>query len=392
MNKPDKTILEYALDYYDKHGLCVIPIPQRKKEPQIKWKEYQTERPNREQLQEWFRDEMINNRNIAVVLGEVSNGIACRDFDTNEGYKVWAKEYTNLANTLPTVKTARGYHVFYKGNVTGRKDITDVEGKHLGELRGSSHLCLLPPSLHPTGEEYRWINPLNNGNLLPLDPICAGFLRNNANVTERAERNERLERIEKKEEIEIDINKDKIIQAILRTLPRDYGTRHKMVFEFARELYSMPEYTDANPKQFKTVVKEWHKRALPNIRTKEFEETWIDFLKAWPKIRHKIGNEPITKVFKRASESEAPTIAIEKYPKNSNLQTLVSFCKELQIEAGSAPFFLATRTGGKLFNVKAMTMSRWLFLLEEDNIIKTVEKGGTSKNPRKATRFRYVAE
>jgi hypothetical protein len=67
-------------------------------------------------------------------------------------------------------------------------------------------------------------------------------------------------------------------------------------------------------------------------------------------------------------------------------------CKELQVEAGEAPFFLATRTGGKLFHTSRMTISRWLFLLEKDDIIDIVAKGGTAENLRKATRFRYIGD
>ena len=32
------------------------------------------------------------------------------------------------------------------------------------------------------------------------------------------------------------------------------------------------------------LVEQWHARAIPAIKTKEFIETWIDFLEAWPKL------------------------------------------------------------------------------------------------------------
>jgi len=84
-------------------------------------------------------------------------------------------------------------------------------------------------------------------------------------------------------------------------------------------------------------------------------------------------------------------VAVEKYPNNSRLKILVSLCRELQKAAGDDAFFLSARTAGKLLNVTPMTASRWLFLLETDRIVKVIAKGGTSENPRKATRFRYVA-
>ena len=133
------------------------------------------------------------------------------------------------------------------------------------------------------------------------------------------------------------------------------------------------------------------KKALPNIETKEFEETWIDFLKASPKIKHKIGDEPIEKIFDKAIRLEPPQIAVEKYPDNSNLKLLVSLCRELQRAAGDNPFFLTVRTAGRLLEVTPMTASRWLFLLESDGILRVVTKGGTAETVRKATRFRYIA-
>ena len=68
---------------------------------------------------------------------------------------------------------------------------------------------------------------------------------------------------------------------------------------------------------------------------------------------------------------------------------LAGVCRELG-KVGGGGFYLATRTAGRLLDVSAMTASRWLFLLEHDGLILTVAKGGTSENPRKATRFRYL--
>ncbi len=153
----------------------------------------------------------------------------------------------------------------------------------------------------------------------------------------------------------------------------------------------MPEYTDADPKQFYSVVKEWHKKALPNIRTKEFEETWIDFLKGWEKIKWKIGDKPMAQIFERAIRFEPPKIAVEKYPKNNKLKILVSLCRELQRAAGNSPFFLSARTAARLLNSYPMQTSRWLWLLETDDILKVVSKGKMTKTGGIATRFRYIA-
>jgi len=78
---------------------------------------------------------------------DVSGGLVCRDFDLLEGYKSWALEQPELAVSLPTVKTGRGCHVYFVGNVRRIVHLDD------GELRGNG-FSVLPPSRHPPGAVY----------------------------------------------------------------------------------------------------------------------------------------------------------------------------------------------------------------------------------------------
>jgi hypothetical protein len=179
---------------------------------------------------------------------------------------------------------------------------------------------------------------------------------------------------------------------ISETLPREYGTRNRKVFEFARALKTLPQFADAKPQALRDIVKTWHSRALPNIRTKDFAETWIDFLKAWPRIRHPKGEGPMTTAFQRATRTKPPNRIISRYPDNPKLHLLGALCRELQKAAGNGPFYLASRTAGSLLEVSHTQASRWLFLLVADGILAEVEKGGTPERPRSATRFRYVGD
>ena len=385
--KSEKTVLDYALEYAEQ-GLCVIPVPYGTKAARIKWGKYQKSRPDEKQLRKWFAND---NRNIAVILNKVSGGLTVLDFDSMNRYEWWKEKYRDYAVKLPTVKTARGVHVYFRSKLIKSKKYDGIDLKATGYV-------LLPPSIHPDGSNYEWITLLN-GELPLLDPFEWGLeqfnihkpcslkpQKNIADVTERTDEN----RGEQKR-LELVVVNKKIREAISNTLPKEFRTRHRKIFDFARELYSMPEYTDADPKQFYNVVIQWHKKALPKIRTKEFEETWIDFLKAWPNIKHKIGDEPMAQIFEAVIQLEPPEIAVEKYPDNSKLKIFVSLCRELQRAAGNNPFYLATRTAGKLLKISPMQASRWFYLLETDNILKVVAKGGTAENPRKASRYRYIA-
>lgn len=398
-------LLDWVLQY-DHLGWCVIPIPYGKKKAQIKWGKYQKSRPNENQHYRWFAD---GRRNVAVVLDEVSGGLACRDFDTIYSYESWKDSHPDLAAILPTVKTGKGYHVYFLASVQGRKDIKGNNGEHLGELRGSGHYCMLPPSVHPNGYVYEWVNPPTKDNLLVLYPEQAGFLPESTNVTEQTEDTEQTEKTENTEAIEGGVEKNErasergetksdatvessVEAAICATLPKELHTRNRQIFEFGRALKSLPQFADADPREFRRYVKLWHERALLNIATKEFEETWIDFLKAWPRIKYARGEEPMAKIFERAIALETPKIAVEKYPDHSKLKILVSLCRELQRAAGNKPFYLSVRTAGRLLDVKPMTANRWLFLLQSDGILTLISKGGTAETVRQASRYLYIAK
>lgn len=396
-----KTILDYALEY-NRLGWCIIPIPYGTKKARIKWGKYQDTRPDEEQLREWF---LNGKSNMAVVLGEVSGGLVCRDFDTVAAPESWADDNPDLAAILPTAKTRKGYHVYFLARFEGRKDVKGDNGEHLGELRGSGHYCLLPPSVHPDGAVYKWLNPPTNDNLLALDPLKAGFL---PDVTEHTENTEQTEKSEHTEAIEVRVERKARAQkelktntnvkaegeleaAICATLPQEVGTRNRRIFEFARALKSLPQFSDADPRELREIVTVWHQMALPNIRTKEFEETWIDFLIAWPRIIYANGKEPMAEIFERAIQLEPPKIAVEKYPDHVKLKILVSLCRELQRAAGDGPFYLSVRTAGRLLNVSPTHVSRWFFLLQSDGILELVSKGGTRTTVREASRYKYLA-
>lgn len=135
-----------------------------------------------------------------------------------------------------------------------------------------------------------------------------------------------------------------------------------------------------------------HFRHMKYHVTRMAEETWIDFLKAWPRIKYAKGKEPMAKIFERAVRLEPPKIAVEMHPDHGKLKILVALCKELQRAAGDSPFYLSIRTAGRLLNVTPVTANRWLFLLTSDGILKLVSRGGTADTVRQASRYRYVAK
>lgn len=375
--RPDnnKTLLEWALEYYQ-FNWSIIPIRTGTKKPAVRsWKQYQLKRSDEKQLRKLFGD---GNWNVAVIVGEVSNGLACRDFDTMTEYEKWAASYPDLAKILPTVQTGKGMHVYFEGHVKGVKHVSN------GELRGSGGYCLLPPSVHPGGHVYQWVNPVLNGNLLAIEPELAGFM---PNVTEQSKQTEQSDAILKRGYIvKID---DSVEEAIIKTLPQIVGTRNRKVWDLIRTLRADARFIVVNPVELRPVVQLWHKKALPYIRTKDFEETWIDFLYGWDRVILPKGEDPMAQIFEKAKNGTIPEVALRfSKPK---VRLLVAWCRELQLAAGKNPFYLSARTAGKYLEIKPMTAWRYLFLLTKESILEEVKKGRMTQTGGVATRYRYIA-
>jgi hypothetical protein len=335
---------------------------------------------------------------LAVILGEVSGELTCRDFDVQQAYDQWAADHPNLAATLPTVATARGRHVYFRSNHSGITKLAD------GELRGGGGYCVLPPSRHPKGPEYHWLIPLSQEAPPWVEDVRAeGFLgvMSADHVTERTEDNRGLlKRTEamrgcvsaSHESLQVDIETHKVV---IESLPKAIGQRNRQVFELARALKGMAQWSDGPADCCKHAVRLWHRvgRERGVIGTEPFEETWVDFVKAWSKIKFPKGAELMREILDRVKQQPLPPAA-SRY-EQTEFQWLVGICAELQRRHGDEPFFLSCRTAAGVLDLKDsrgqpayMKTSRWLFLLEHDGILLEVEKG--NMNRRRASRYRYV--
>lgn len=383
------------------------------KRPTRKWKRYQTCLASENTIRKWFCEH--SNWGIAVIFGKPSRNLISRDFDCVNSYKCWANLHPKLAETLPTVETNRGCHVYAMAaleSVTNARRFLSKEPNGIGaidmgdgELRaGAGCYSLLPPSIHPTGKLYKWLIPLPDGPLTEIDPINAGFTscyrerrecyRENGVHRENTDNGRTQRKTEAMESIG-DLSSE-VLQfsneisamidiAIKESLPNGSGQRHRLVFEFARKVKAIPELSDAKAVDLEGVVRAWHKVAIPNISTKPFEETWIDFLKAFPRVRFPAGEEPMQKILE-AAKRRSPPSAAAKY-EQPRLKLLVSICAELQRAAGDGEFFLACRTAAKLIGVDHMTANRWLFLMTSEKVLTETQKG--TLRPQRASRYRF---
>ncbi|MBP60394.1 MAG: hypothetical protein CMJ62_02605 [Planctomycetaceae bacterium] len=402
MANPANPILDAALSYHER-GWSILPMKMAEKKPAVRWKRYQSEPARKRSVRRWFGDG--KQHGIGVIFGEVSRQLGSRDFDAAEGYEQWATEFPDLAEVLPTVKTRRGFHVYFVASPRSIRNIREALGKpdltgaiqcEDGELRaGGGCYSVLPPSMHPSGSVYEWAIPLPDGSLPEIDPHDCGLWGPTAmSVTESTERPRALHMRTEAigggsksvggESPDVEAAAE---AAILGSLPLGPGQRHQQVFDLARALKAIPALADAPVNELKTYVRRWHELAQPVIRTQAFEETWIDFLKGWPRVMFPKGAEPMANIVERVLSLPLPAVA-EQYEQDK-LRSLVSLCRELQRATGDGPFYLACRTAGQLLDVDHNTANRWLYLLRDDRVLVEVKKGNAKS--RKASRYRYVA-
>ena len=360
--------IDDALSYHEL-GLCVIPVRHGTKgEALVKWKQYQHRRPTENECSRMFNGKECN---IAILCGKVSGGLVVRDFDSQASYASWSKDHQDLANSLPTVVTSRGRHVYATVETVPRSKTFED-----GELRSTGEYVLAPHSRHPDGPIYFWDHSI--GKEIPrIDLNSSGFLPVDTEGTEGTEATEDPENSghNKRDSFgnESFLSLPAIQDAIDRTVAIATGTRHYRLFELARELKAIPELREGSAHALEPIVFEWHQRSVENINTKPFEDSLFEFFEAWSKVKYAIGEGPVELALERAERAALPECA-KRFQSDESI-LLVKLCRELQRLHGSSPFFLDCRTAGRLLGISRTQANKYLRGLCNLKILRAVSVG-----------------
>ncbi len=369
-------VLSAALMY---HSLAwsIIPVVAGIKKPALKsWKPFQTNRADEQQLRDWFdkRDDL----GLAVVLGTVSGGLTCRDFDDEAAYHAWAAQNPELAKTLPTVKTGRGYHVFFLSDLDHTEKYPD------GELRGDRAYVVLPPSLHLSGVQYRWIIPPT-----AIIPRLDFRLFQGQEPTERQSHEMASVSPSLRGSVSpglcLSVGSDQWDAVIDRCLPKKDGERNDKLFELARWLKADPKFKDADSATLEPIVRRWHERALPVIGTKPFSETLADFEHGWESVKYPKGVDVVQVVWQKVKAGTWP-IEAERYD-SPDMRRLLALCLELQRHHGPRrQFFLSCRSAATALGRDHTDVAKWLKKFARDGLLVATPQPGRHH----AHRYRYL--
>jgi hypothetical protein len=166
-----------ALEYC-RRGWSVIPQRPSTKRPYVRWTEFKDRRPTEQDLANWWQ--LFPDAGIAAICGSLS-GILVVDIDGAEARQVLI---AHLGSEPVTPKALSGsgdpnrFHLFFRHpDFQTRAKATPWHPKL--EFRGHAGLAVLPPSLHRSGNRYRWVpgQSINDLPLLPLPPEMASAIR-----------------------------------------------------------------------------------------------------------------------------------------------------------------------------------------------------------------------
>lgn len=146
-------ILEFANEYLN-NGWSVLPVKPEEKRPfMTNWLQYNRTRVTKSVMENWFTS--LSGAGIGIVTGKISNIVV---LDVENYCKIPIEE---LLKKYPTQLISRtgsgGYHLFYQyptkvshiGNRVGLFDGID--------LRADGGFIVLPPTVHPSGGRYEWV-------------------------------------------------------------------------------------------------------------------------------------------------------------------------------------------------------------------------------------------
>ena len=141
---------------YDALGWPVVPQRAGEKKPAVRWKEYQTQAPSQDDLHDWFVNRWPN-AGMAVILGPVSDLLVV-DVDGLAAHDELVSRLGQIP-VAPRVMSGSGdphrFHLYFKHPdlLTKAKYTPWLQTL---EFRGQGGIVILPPSMHKSGNRYRW--------------------------------------------------------------------------------------------------------------------------------------------------------------------------------------------------------------------------------------------
>jgi hypothetical protein len=171
-------------------------------------------------------------------------------------------------------------------------------------------------------------------------------------------------------------------------LPTRQGERDSCILRLARGLRFDAGLGGLSWAELKPIVRQWHRLALRTIGTKDFDESWAAFIRAWGRAFAPLTANPIDGAWALAQEQlsggSLPTCA-DDYD-SQPVKVLVALYASLAALQSSGRCFLSCHDAGARLGVAPIQVHRWLKMLIADGVLAVVKPG----DKRWATRYRFI--
>ena len=152
-----KARAEHVLDdarVFRERGWVPVPVQFKQKRPPKEAGDWTKFEPNDNALVRWFGDGLTN---IGVLLGERSGYLTDIDLDCPEA-RALALSFLPPTDLRHGRQGAPASHYWFVTGPPGdtRKYQDPTDGTMLVELRANGAMTIVPPSIHPDGEQIEW--------------------------------------------------------------------------------------------------------------------------------------------------------------------------------------------------------------------------------------------
>jgi len=168
-------------------------------------------------------------------------------------------------------------------------------------------------------------------------------------------------------------------------IPKQAGQRHHCIFELAR--YLRAAAPNANDEALKALLQRWWVVAEPNVRTKDFEESLIDFQHAWRNVKFPKG-DVLAKILQDMPDDPPDNPGGFLGLTGRRIYHLCKLLDRQQNENyGNGVFMLSCRVAGNALRIDYRLANKVLKLFVEKKILEIAEEHTTVR----ATRYRLCS-
>lgn len=108
---------------------------------------------------EGFAD-LFEGANVGAMMGRTSGNLACLDCDCKSSFDGMRAELTRRNIPFLAYSSHRGGGCLIRVAEGELSNIPAVAGWEDVQIWGNRHYCVMPPSVHATGDVYQWVTPI----------------------------------------------------------------------------------------------------------------------------------------------------------------------------------------------------------------------------------------